>query len=371
MTYQRRYLTEQIVQDLEQKMVFVGGPRQVGKTTLAKHLPYEMGYMNWDITKDREAILKGELPDTAVWVFDEIHKYKHWRNTLKGLYDEHQNSKKILVPGSARLDYYRRGGDSLQGRYHYLRLHPLSVAELNISTQDDFEALLNYGGFPEPFFSASEIERKRWSREYRERLIQEDLISLETVKDLGHLELLMIRLPALVGSPLSVNALREDLQVSHKTLTRWITIFEQLYAIFHLPPFGAPHIRAVKKEKKFYHYDWTLVQKDSFRFENLVALHLLKWVHFEQDTKARNIELRYFRDIDKREVDFIVTENEKPIYAIECKWSDTDISPALKYFKKRFPECEALQLYAKGKKDYISKDNIKVCHALKFLAQLV
>lgn len=368
-----RYLFEQIAKDLKQKMVFVAGPRQVGKTTLAKQFlkSANLGYLNWDINRDREYILKHQLPDTKLWVFDEIHKYRNWRNYLKGVYDEYATTHQILVTGSAKLDYYRRGGDSLQGRYHHLRLYPLSVAEVGINTADDLQQLFNLGGFPEPFFIKNHIEAKRWSREYRQRLIEDDLVKLEQVRDLGTLELLMLRLPHLVGSPLSINSLREDLQVSHKTISNWLEIFVRLYAIFRLSPFGAPSLRAVKKEQKHYHFDWTLVESVGARFENMVALHLLKWIHFLQDTEARELELRYFRDIDGREVDFIVTENMKPILAIECKWDDAEISPGLKYFKLRFPECQAWQISMVGNKDYLSKDSIYVCNALKLLNSLI
>lgn len=145
-----------------------------------------------------------------------------------------------MVTGSARLDYYRYSGDSLQGRYHLLRLHPLSVAELGLKTDDEFQGLLQLGGFPEPFYSGSDVEAKRWSREYRNLLIHEELTSLERVEDLGRFEHLMLKLPELVGSLLSVNALREDLQLSHKTVDRWISVLERLYAVFRLSPIGAP-----------------------------------------------------------------------------------------------------------------------------------
>lgn len=367
-----RYLTQQITKDLARKMVFVAGPRQVGKTTMAKQLLLTpQGYMNWDIPSHRESILKRELPNAPLWVFDEIHKYRDWRNYLKGVYDQYADSHQILVTGSAQLDSYRRGGDSLQGRYHHLRLHPLSVGELGINNTDGLEQLLTLGGFPEPFFTGEEIEAKRWSNEYRHRLIEEDLVKLEQVRDLSTLELLMIRLPALVGSPLSINALREDLQVSHSTVANWLDIFTRLYAIFRLAPFGATPLRAVKKEQKHYHFDWTLVQSPGTRFENMIAVHLLKWVDFEEDTKARVLELRYFRDIDGREVDFIITENLIPILAVECKWSDSDISKSLIYFKKHFPQCNAYQISMNGEKDYLSKDGIRACPAIKFLTTLI
>jgi len=169
-----RYVIPQVQSDLKNKMVLLGGPRQVGKTTLAKELLTDkQGYLNWDIPIHREKILKNELPDVGFWAFDEIHKFRGWRNFLKGLFDQYGNSRKILVTGSARLDYYRFGGDSLQGRYHYHRLHPFSFSELKMKSPSDVELLMRYGGFPEPFMKQSETFTRRWSREYRTRLIRE------------------------------------------------------------------------------------------------------------------------------------------------------------------------------------------------------
>ena len=367
-----RYLYQQIKEDLERKMVFVGGPRQVGKTTLAKSFITDpQSYLNWDVPEHREKILKRELPVSDLWVFDEIHKYRLWRNLLKGIFDTKAVNQKILVTGSARLDYYRFSGDSLQGRYHYLRMHPLSLAELSSDHQDDFMQLIKLGGFPEPFFSGSDIQAKRWSREYRTRLIHEDMIQLEQIQDLGSIEMLAMRLPELVGSPLSINALREDLQVSHKTAAKWLQILERLYAIFRLSPFGAPKIRAVKKEQKHYHFDWSLVPDLSLRFENMVACALLKWVNYLEDTQGEDIELRYFRDTDGREVDFVVIKNKQPIHLIECKWSDGELSPSLKYLAAKFPQSSAWQLSATGSKDYSNAHNIRACPARVFLSTLV
>ena len=247
MTSSARYLSDQVRHDLERKMVFVADPRQVGKTTLAKRLPDALaGYLSCDIEADRERILRRELPAAEGWIFDELHNYRRWRDFLKGLRDAWP-AQRILVTGSGRLEYFSFGGESLRGRYHLLRLHPFSVAEAGSDT-DALAPLMRFGGFPEPFLGGSEVEARRWSREYRTRLLEEEIASLTRIQDLGRLEELMLRLPDLVGSPLSVNALREDLQVAHKTAASWLEALELLYAIFRLPPFGTPRIRAVKQE---------------------------------------------------------------------------------------------------------------------------
>ena len=366
-----RYLQPSVEDDLARKMVFLGGPRQVGKTSLGKQLvPDANAYLNWDVAAHRALILRQQLPATDAWFFDEIHKYRLWRGYLKGLFDLHGNSKRILVTGSARLDYYRFGGDSLQGRYHYLRLHPFSVAELGIKTRDDFEQLLRLGGFPEPFFSGSERQTRRWARDYRDRLMREEVTSLERIDNLGQLELLVMRLPELVGSPLSLNALREDLSLSHRTVGNWIDVLERLYAIFRISPFGAPRIRAVKKMQKHYHFDWSIVQDEGARFENLVASHLQKWVHWQQDVEGRDAELRYFRDTDGREVDFVVMVGGQPVSFIECKLADGDIGSGMRYLKQRFPKVDAWQVAIRTTRDYLTREGVRVAPVLRLLEGL-
>jgi uncharacterized protein len=285
--------------------------------------------------------------------------------------DEFGADRRILVTGSARLDLYRFGGDSLQGRYHYLRLHPLSLRELDSHSRGDVETLWKLGGFPEPFLRGSAARARRWSAEYRSRLIREEVTSLETVRDLGAMEQLMLALPDRVGSPLSRNALREDLELNHQTVTRWLDIFERLYAIFRLPPFGAPRLRAVKQEQKHYHTDWSVVADDAARFENLVASHLLKWVHFQFDTEGRELELRYFRDVDGREVDFVVVERRRPLLMVETKLSAESASPALRYLKARFPSCDAYQVHLRGERESVSLERIHLWTAARFLSTLV
>ena len=230
--------------------------------------------------------------------------------------------------------------------------------------------MLNLGGFPEPFLGGSKREARRWSNEYRSRLVREDLLSLEQVQDLGSIELLMIRLPDLTGNPLSINGLAEQIRISHKTVSKWLDIMERLYAIFFTLPFGSPKIKAVKKARKHYHFDWSLIPDAAFRFENLVASHLLKWTNFREDAEGFPTELRYFRDIEGREVDFVVVEKGKPVLFVECKSSDRAISLPLRYLKQRFPDAAAWQISAQGKKDYVTREGIRVAPALALLATL-
>lgn len=368
----KRYLLNQISQDLQKKMVFLSGPLHIGKTTLAKQIvPQKEAYLNWDIPKDKERILNYQIPLEPLVILDEIHKYHQWRNFLKGLYDDDTFTSSFLVTGSARLDVYRYGGDSLQGRYHPLKMHPLSVAELDIQTPQELQDLLELSGFPEPFFSGSKQAAQRCSLEYRKRVIYDEITSLEVIKDLGQLNLLVLSLPKRVGSPLSINALQEDLQVSHKTVERWITILENLYMVFRISPFGYPILRAVKKEQKLYHYDWSLVPDEGTRFENLIACHLLKWIDFENQTQGNEMELRYFKDNGNHEVDFVIIKNNEPLLLIEVKMNDSSVSSSLRYLKKRFPKARALQLLMTNEFNFVNQDGIHVCPAIEFLRGLI
>ncbi len=366
----QRVPTESIIKDLKKKMVFLAGPRQVGKTTLAKQLlPDARGYLNWDIPEHRRLILARSYPDCPMLVFDELHKFRRWRDYLKGYYDSVGNTYATLVTGSARLDAFRRGGDSLQGRYHFHRMLPFTADELGITKQGDLESLFHLGGFPEPFLAGEEVEARRWSREYQHLIINEEVTSLENVSDLGQMQLLAMRLPDLVGSPLSINALREDLQVAHKTAANWLNIFERLYMIFRLPPFGAPSIRAVKKEQKLYFMDWNAIADDDARFENMLALHLLRVVFRAQDELGLDWELRYFRDRDGHEVDFVIVDRFKPLLAVEAKLKTVSTAKSLSYFKTKFPTVTACQVAYSGNGTVIVENQIKKMSMLDFAAR--
>jgi uncharacterized protein len=359
----RRYLVAPIDADLAEKMVFISGPRQVGKTTLALDLIgattlRHPAYLNWDDVRARPRIRKGELPvDEPRVVLDEVHKFARWRGLVKGLYDTRPPGQTYLVTGSARLDAYRRGGDSLQGRYHPYRLHPLSAGEAG-GGPDVVEGLLRFGGFPEPFFRASERHLRRWQRERLDRVVHDDVRDLERVRELSLVELLIDALPSRVGSPLSVRNLREDLEVAHDTADRWLTILENLYVCYRVAPFGQPRIRAVKKERKLYLWDWSAVPTPGPRFENLVASHLLKLCHFREDTEGVRMDLRFLRDTDGREVDFVVLQGKTPLFAVEVKTGEDAVSPAIRYFRQRTTIPRWYQVHL-GSKDVLT-DGVRI-----------
>ncbi|MGQ0505206.1 MAG: ATP-binding protein [Myxococcaceae bacterium] len=362
-----------IERDLEKKMVLVAGARQCGKTTLARSVlaTHEGAYYNWDVAKDRAKLKALQLEESApLWVFDEVHKFRQWRNWLKGVWDEYSESHKVLVTGSARLDIYGQGGDSLQGRYFKHRLHPITLSELAglsapptlasvidgvlVATPPSrsllglLSSLQTLGGFPEPLLVGNELDARRWRSLYGELLVREDIRTLETIRDLDKVELLFDRLPDCVGSVLSLNSLREDLEVAFETVRHWMSVFENTYACFRVPPFGAPRIKAVKKEQKLYCWDWARVQSPGAAFENLVAVHLLRFVHWAQDVWGEKLELRYFRDAVGHEVDFIVLRGRNPWFAVECKLSGQQLDSGLKYLLERVRVPYAFQLSAKS-----------------------
>lgn len=369
----RRYLFDQIHNDLTEKMVFLGGPRQVGKTYLAKSfIQKEEQYLSWDRLNDKKMILNDQIDSKLkLIILDEIHKFKNWRSLVKGYYDKFFPKLNFLVTGSARLDYFRKGGDSLVGRYHYLRLHPLSLNEIaKHPTQRDLLDLLEYSGFPEPFIKKNKIHHQRWILERVSRVIQQDLRDLETVKDISQLEILAQCLQSKAASTLSINSLQEDISVSPTTIERWVQILELIYYCYRVSPYGPPKIKAVKKAQKLYLWDWSEIENPGARFENLVASQLLKFCHFEEDTKGLKTELRYFKDVvTEKEIDFIVLQKGKPLFAVECKTGENSISSSLVKNGQRLKIPKLYQVHM-GRKDFGSDENGRVLPFITFCQEL-
>lgn len=363
-----------IRKDLENKMVFIGGPRQVGKTTLATSLlkgfkPGHPAYLNWDNELSRKIVQKGEWPkNEPLIIFDEIHKKKSWQSFVKGIWDTWKDSQRFIVTGSARLNVFRKGGDSLMGRYHYYRIHPYSLPELGIS-KENLKLLFQFGGFPEPLLLEDETELRRWHLQRVSKLVRIDLRDLENISDLDKVELLAENLASKVGSPFSYRSLAEDLEVSDKTVKRWVQILDTLYYCYLIPPLGSQKIKAVKKAQKLYLWDWSQIENPGARFENMVASHLLKLCDFWQDVQGYRTELRYIRDEKGKEVDFVVLKNRKPLFAVECKLSDGDISPALLEFKKKLDIPHWYQVTLNGQERILSPD-VKILPFEKFCKEL-
>ena len=387
-----RRLETALAADLEKKMVLLSGPRQSGKTTLVRGLVTASrgAYYNWDSAPDRLIIQKRALDfDRPLWAFDELHKFRRWRAFLKDLSDSHGGDKRILVTGSARLELYGRGGDSLQGRYYGHHLHPISYSELHglpFRTTAEIpelpqspgshalDDLLRLGGFPEPLLSGSERMAARWRLAYGARLVREEVSSLEQVREIERLELLYDRLAEVAGGVLSINSLREDLEVSFETVRSWIAILERLDALFRVPPYGPPHIKSVKKEQKLYFWDWPRCASEGARFENLIASHLLRTVDWAADIEGEKLQLRFFRHREGHEVDFVVLRAGKPWLAIEAKLNDSDLSPSLRYFVERAQPRFAFQVVRDTTRERrladIGHTKVRIVSADRLLANL-
>jgi uncharacterized protein len=385
-----RYLTENIIEDLNEKMVFLGGPRQIGKTTAAKELvskDIKKSYYNWDRISDRLTALKGEWdPDTELIILDEFHKHSKWKTWIKGEFDTYKDTYKFLLTGSARLNIYRRGGDSLQGRYHYYSLHPFSIAELNryktrvkplkelifseTSFNEEFNSLFNFGGFPEPFLKQNSRFLRRWHIERTERFFKEDIRELTAIKDFGNLALLAELLPEKTSSILSINSLAGDLQVNFRTVANWLDTFEQFYYCFRIPPFQSKKVASVRKEKKLYLWDWSVIDEDGQKLENFVACHLLKFCDYLRSYEGYNVSLSFLRDSTGREVDFIVTFDNKPWFSVEVKNNDSAISKNLYYFRDKLSIPFNYQVVKKCRNERIN-NGVRIMQADKFLAGLI
>jgi uncharacterized protein len=393
MPFEPRYLTASIRDDAlaSRKIAFVSGPRQVGKTTLGRSLLTDpANHFSWDDAGFRAGWARSpigalEHRGAGPVLLDEIHKDRRWKWRLKGVYDLRGHDLPIIVTGSTRLDVYRQGGESLLGRYLPYRLHPFSVAECDdppapdailqrTSPRHPWEDLLRLGGFPEPLLAASERKAQRWSRLRQERLLQEDLRDLRNVGDLQAVRVLADLLAGCAAGLLSMNALREDVGVAYATVRAWIAAFEILYLVFLVRPYAKRIARALRAEPKIYLYDVLRIPGGQMaaRQENLVALHLLKACHFWTDVALGDFELRYVRDKEQREVDFLIVRDGRPWMMVECKSNDTTPSPHLVRFATALDVPHRFQLVTRAGFDRLyAEHRVRVIGYGGFLAGLV
>ena len=360
------------------KMIFLTGPRQVGKTFFAKMWlasnKSEETYFNWDDPSVMMAhkknplffhnVIDEKLSNQPVpLVFDEIHKHTEWRAILKGLFDTNQDKMRLLVTGSARLEFMRKTGDSLLGRYFSYRIFPLGLPEVTgnfshiFSSDESFadgnvlvrqareakkgdadeglKLLLKFGGFPEPFLKGSERFHRRWQTDYKTLLTKEDVRDLSRISDIKGLETLVEILPTKVGSNLSIPSLSRDLGRKYDTIKNWLNVLEGVYLIFTLSPWYRRISRAIKKEKKLYFFDWSLLSDPGKRFENLIAVALLRMSARLTETGLGNYEVRYIRDREKREVAFVIVKDKEPIALFEAKKNESGISKQERFYSEK------------------------------------
>jgi uncharacterized protein len=361
---------ELILRDLDKKMVFVTGPRQVGKTWLAKEIARDFTnsvYLNYDSYFDRK-IIKAEawLEKTDLLVLDELHKMPMWKNYLKGVYDTRPGGMRILVTGSARLDTFRQSGDSLAGRFFRHRLLPFSPAEVPAARLEPF---MTRGGFPEPFLSETDTDAQRWRNQYVDGLIRTDILDFEKVFDLRAIQMVLELLRFRVGSPISYKSIGEDVGVAPNTVKRYIQILESLFIVFRVSPFSKNIARSILKEPKIYFFDTGMVQEDEgVRFENMVALCLLKHVFSEEDAMGVPCSLNYLRTKEKKEVDFCLVKNDAPEVMIEAKRSDSTPGRSILEFHRKYG-ISGVQLVLHLKHERVTKE-IEIRRGFDYLRSL-
>lgn len=369
----KRSLEPLIRKDLDEKIVLLSGPRQVGKTTLSKALyPQSSEYFNIDHDEHRMLIRKmAWRRDCDLVIFDELHKLKKWKNWIKGVYDADGVRPRLLVTGSARLDAFRKSGDSLAGRFYSYRLHPCSVAELKgvMPEEEALEHILRFGGFPEPLLKGSESAAKRWRRSHADRILREDLLDIASVRDLKGIGTLVELLRNSVGSTISYDSLARDLQVSPHTVKHWIGMLESLYILFVVTPYSRNIARSLLKAPKVYFYDTGSVKDEpGARFENSVACALQKRLHFLEDTIGEKCALHYVRDKEKREVDFLTVRDSALEFLIETKVSNPDIA-YLKHFRNFLAKAKPILLVKEIKRE-LQLEGIQVKKASRWLQGL-
>jgi uncharacterized protein len=362
-----------ILHDLKKKMVFLTGPRQVGKTWLAKKVSEHYAkpqYLNYDRFDDREMIRKEAWPDaTDLLILDEIHKMPEWKNWVKGIFDTKPTSLHILVTGSARLETFRQSGDSMAGRFFNHHLFPFSYKELPEKRADSIDNLIIRGGFPEPFCAEEEVDADRWRLQYIDGLIRTDILDFERVHDLRTIQTILELLRRRVGSPVSFNSIAEDVQASPNTVKRYIEIMEALYIVFRITPYSNNIARSLLKEPKIYFFDTGMViGNEGAHFENMVAVSLLKHVRGISDYLGRQSELRYIRTKDGDEVDFCIIEKNRPTQIVEAKAGGKDIGTSLEKFHAKYG-LPAIAVIKNLKRDFKEGD-IPVVRAASYLGGL-
>ncbi len=376
------------------QMVFLSGPRQVGKTFISKSLDSEqMIYTNWDNQNDRLNITGGpelfaESYDLnsleslkKLVVIDEIHKYRKWKQFLKGFFDSYGENLRILVTGSAKLNIYKKTGDSLMGRYFNYRLHPLSVGEILSNTPPEkeirdpskisdqtFSDLLEYGGFPEPFLKADKRFYNKWNRLRNEQFFQDDLREITNINEISLIETFAEIIKYQSGQLLNYSSIAKDINISADTVKRWLNILENMYYCFRVKPYFKNIPKSIRKQPKVFLWDWSLVSDPGQRAENMVASHLLKAVHFWTDTGLGSYDLYYLRDKMKREVDFLVMRDKKPWFLVEAKSSPSkNLSPGLCYFANLLDVEHAFQVDING--EFVERDCFSVGKPIKVPAK--
>jgi len=372
-----RYLEKFIKEDLDKKIILLTGPRQAGKTTLSKMLKSGYDYFNFDNLDDRLSLQEKSWDRSKdLVIFDELHKLKNWKSWLKGVYDTEGIPPSILVTGSAKLDTYKKVGDSLAGRFFQFRIHPLDLMEIQTFLEPDnldkeLDKLLTLGGFPEPFLNGTSRFYNRWKKSHLDIILRQDLIDLENVQQIIQIETLIQLLKSRVGSPVSYSSLARDLQCSDKTVKRWLTILENMYVIFMVPPFHKNIARAIQKAPKFYFYDTGQVISDlGMKLENTVACAIQKEIHFREDCFGEERKLYYLRNKEGKEIDFCTTTNGIPSLLVEVKWGDGNLSPNFEIFGKFFPQVKMVQVTKKLLKEKTFPNGVEIRKAHKWLAKL-
>jgi predicted AAA+ superfamily ATPase len=346
-----------IKKDLKTKIVLLTGPRQCGKTTLAKRLSPEFEYLNFDNLSHRLLIHRQEWDRAKpLIIFDELHKMDGWKRFLKGIYDVEGIPPALLVTGSAKLDVFRKVGDSLAGRFFKYSLHPFDVKELfpqlGKSAEEILDTLLKYGNFPEPFLAGKETFYRRWQKHHSDLILRQDLVDLSAIHDIPKIELLIALLRQRVGTTISLSNLGRDLEKDPNTIKRWLQLLENLYVIFRVSPYCKNIARSLLKDSKYYFYDLGQVKDEGAQLENLVACALLKELNRIEDISGYSGNLYFLRTKDGKEIDFLTVVDHRPTHMIEVKKADTAISTAFNHFRKFLPQAKQLQLVKDTKRNF-------------------